>query len=556
MRMRLLIPLLLAPAMGAQGVFHGDAAEARMAFVKASQDGVEPVFYLLHAKTAELGDSYSDPAFVDATLGGCLRWEEFKAGEAEAWSSRLGWGPGAHWLLLAPSGEVIANGVQAPDAQVLLDAMRGTGWIPRSQQLETFIRENPEEGGARWERVYQDLEGLQMRLHAWNLGTKPGREPLNLPPEALLALDRLKEDLRRFMAIPGWQDHAHLMVIMTGLRVLPPSLLSNLDETLIGIRAGLESRLQNRPSASQLWFSWSWLPDPRGTANALALLDGLAPVPGAPWPPMRAVGPLMQAFMDREDWTGLDAFAEAAMTTSLAPEVVARQPDNYVARTTLSWAWPRLVALHHLGRMEDAKAVLKETRDATGADWPRIAKGFADSLARTFGKDDPLPLWLGSVTGEKSAPTAKAQLPPPLHLALLGHPAWEREWGRYPALSAFDAWEPGAELNWQPFDAHEEKALQAHGGKSAEPRWALMRGNECLAGGTSLPLPAFLADRMRMEGKPYLEQLDTFIRAHPDQLEARKARMEALRRRMPNERLEATLLEDARATLLPFHPGE
>ncbi|HTL99289.1 MAG TPA: hypothetical protein VL181_10845 [Holophagaceae bacterium] len=570
MRPRLLIPALLASALAGQGAFQGDAAETRIASVKADQDPAVPAFGWLRPKDHHFPGAWElNPDYSRVVVARELIGADFEEGEQQAWAARLGWGPGPHWLLLSPSGEPLLSGTDPPDPAKVLDAMRGTGWRPRFELRDQFLREHPDNGDARDEALYEAARFashravVEHRLSSPDPRKDPGLNPEDIdkrptPPEQDQAQwGPAASALSGLMSVEGWAARQDLLVDLVALRVGGVKNSTLMREPLRRLRLGIEDALRQHPENPDLWIDWQYLWDIAPDSDPRALLQGLDAMPREPWPPLASSVALVPSFVGRRDWIGLETVASQAYAQGMSPSVRRYQGKDFPVALILNWGFPRLLALEKQGRGSEARGFVKELRTAAGSSWPEYAStGLAPSLEFYLGKDDPLVQSLQAAKEEKAPPDPpKPPFPPQLHLTLLGHPSWDRDWGRYAALSAFDDWEPGEELGWLPLKPEEEKALRARRGWGPGPRWALLQGDEVLASGTDLPKPSFLADRLRAEGIPYLEQLDAFIRAHPDHLEARAARMGALRSRMPNERLEATLLEDARATLEPFHPG-
>ncbi|HXC16650.1 MAG TPA: hypothetical protein VNV60_04340, partial [Holophagaceae bacterium] len=155
MRPRLLIPVLLAPTLAAQGAFYGDAAEARMAKVRADQDPAIPAFAWVRPKDQRFQGPWElDPDYSRVAAAREIIADDFGDGEPQAWAARLGWGPAPHWLLLSPEGQPLISGTAVPRADELLNAMRGTGWIPRFERLDQFLREHPDNGDAWDDALY------------------------------------------------------------------------------------------------------------------------------------------------------------------------------------------------------------------------------------------------------------------------------------------------------------------------------------------------------------------------------------------------------------------
>ncbi|HET8714490.1 MAG TPA: hypothetical protein VFM16_01610, partial [Holophagaceae bacterium] len=357
--------------------------------------------------------------------------------------------------------------------------------------------------------------------------------------------------------VEGWAMHRKLPEIVVRLDVggARGSLL--MRDLLQRLRRGVEAALRQDPGSRQLWWTWSNLSDLAPGGDAEHLVEDLDPLPRTPWPPIDAADPLGRALAKAERWPELEALAARAYAQGLDPALSPYLSGRNRLVLVQNWGFWRVLALVRMERRDEASGVIKELRAQCGQVWPDFGgRWLPNSLAYYLGEDDPLLLGLRAARDEPPPPDPPKAAPPlPLRLILLGHPAWEKAWIRYASLSAFDAWGP-EELDWKPLQPAEEAALRSQMAWGSESRWALMRGPEVLASGSSLPPPAALADQLRAEGIPYLERLTIYLRDHPDRLDAREARLEELRGRMPNERLEALLLQDAHLSLHPFDPGK
>lgn len=567
------VPFLFAPAMVAQAPkvqAQADPIAARVEELKANRDPVVPAFRWLRSKDHrfdgawELNSDYSRVVMARELIG-----SDFAVGEQEAWAMHLGWAPGPHWLLLSPEGEPLLSGTDLPDPVKVLDAMRGTGWQPRFERRDRFLRDHPNQGDAWAEELYDAARFashravVEHRLRAPDPAKDAGLEVDDLdkrptPPEQdQTEWGPVAEALRGLMHVDGWQDQPNHFLMLVALQVGGAKASGILKGPLGRFQQGMADALRAHPSDSKLWEAWGTSDYLAGGSDPGSVLENLTPPPHSPWPPIAAASYLDFSYSQREDWIGLEALANRAYVQALSSEVRDFQGSRFPFAVAVSWGLVRLHALGEQGREAEALAFIKELRTQVGSRWPEwSSQSLAPSLAYYLGKDDAIVQALRASSKEKAPPDpAKPAPKPPLHLALTGHPAWERDWVGYVGRSAFDGWNPSDELDWSPLKAPEAETLRKRMGWSSEPRWVLVKGEELLASGTTLPTPAFLSDRLRAEGLPYLEQLDAFIRAHPDHLEARESRMKVLRARMPQERLEATLLEDARATLQPFHPG-
>lgn len=570
--MRLLLSFLLVQTLIAQAPAvqaSADPVATRLAWVKETRDPVVPAFRWLRPKDHRFEGAWElDSDFSRVVMARELIGSDFAAGEQEAWATQLGWAPGPHWLLLSPEGVPLLSGTDLPDAAKVLDAMRGTGWQPRSERRDRFLRDHPNQGDAWAEELYDVARSashravVEHRLRAPDPTKDTGLEVDDLdkrptpPVQDQAEWGPVAEALRGVMRVDGWQDQPNHFLMLIALQVGGAKASAILKGPLGRFQQGMADALRAHPSDSRLWEAWGTTDYLVGGSDPGSVLEDLTAPPHSPWPPIAAASYLDYSYSQRKDWIGLEALANRAYVQALSPEVRDFQGARFPFAVAVSWGLARLHALAEQGREAEALAFIQELRAQVGSRWPEwSSQSLAPSLAYYLGKEGAIVQAIQASSKEKAPPDPAKPAPrPPLHLALSGHPAWERDWMGYAARSAFDGWGRD-ELDWSPLKAPEEQALRARMGWGAEPRWVLARGEEVLASGTTLPTPSFLADRLRAEGAPYLEQLDAFIRVHPDHLEARESRMKALRARMPQERLEATLLEDARTTRQAFHPG-
>ena len=304
-----------------------------------------------------------------------------------------------------------------------------------------------------------------------------------------------------------------------------------------------------------------------GSGDPEALLASLEPLPRQPWPPRACADALLAVFKAREDWVSLEKVSRDALERAKAPGVAAFLPSETQAEVLEAWVPLQVLALLKQGKRQEAMGVVGEARHLAGQAWPELSKAIRSQHPVEESVPPSRPSLGGDPKQQRLEWEALLQLPPlgerhppippaPLRLVLLGHPDWEKDWQRLRSAPALDEWEVGVELVWGSLDPKEERGLRGREGWAEGSRWVLMRGELVLDFGTGWLNPASLADRLRVYGEPYLVQLERFLKRHPDHREARLARQKALRARMPNLRLEARLLTDARTTLASFDPGD
>ncbi len=449
-------------------------------------------------------------------------------------------------------GELLGQGREAVPLEDLERLMEGTGWRSRWDRLDRFLLEHPENGDAAGERLYLASRLLGLRSLAEG---SPDKAPSS--SQDLERTQEVFEALRGLLRVEGWPWHSGTLFHTLGARSPWVRTSSLLEGPLREAQEGLTEALRRDPDQPALWEvarglatlspAWSWK----------EVLASVEPAPGTLWPPHEAAPAMAAAWKDPEA-SDLLEIAGAALAQARDPKLRELFVGATARRALLrAWVPLKLKALVTLERFSEAGEFLEWARQESGKEWPELSRALAPILGRIRG-DRSLPPSL-SLSELAARPPAAAPeepgLPPPLSLGLLGAPPWKAEWARLRRHEAFDAFQPEEELGWADFGPGEQRALRAAGRFGEEPRWVLVRGREVLDSGTELPAPGALADRVRAQGPPRLEELGLCLLRHPDHLQGRRLRLEALRARMPHSRLEVRLLEDARRSLAPFQVG-
>jgi hypothetical protein len=470
------------------------------------------------------------------------------------WGGEAAWGNGPRWGLGSPEGKLIQTWDREPTPQEVLSLMRSAGWTPFQERLEAFLREHPDQGEAQLALLRAMVPMLLRSLKEVPGGAGAAAASDGTPATQWTVDPALRaaftDRLRKLMAVPGW-------VRQPGLRFVLNALLDNDDLAAAVLDADLrrdlreeaEEALRHTPSDPQLWALYANLCGPGDAPAAKALLMGLAAPPGEAWPPAAAAVPMGGILGAAKDWSGLEALASwAAGQVGLTPG--ARGSGLFARNPAGSWTALGLWAAWEQGRHDEVfrslEAQLKEPSPGLMQALGRI-RGSATEEERTRLAD----LFRGARGAFREA-FRPAEPPPPLRLAKVGEPAWAAAFGKLSQAPAFDAW-GGDELAWGGVDGDAAKALARTLGAAG---WAALRGNEVLASGRDLPPPQALADQLRALAPPRLEAFGTFVKQHPEQEEARRARLGLLRSRMPHPRLEMQLLEEAKTLRSAFGAGE
>lgn len=455
-------------------------------------------------------------------------------GQLEALWKAEGWDPAApRTVLVDGTGRKLASWPGMPRPGEVLDALRTSGWRPRLEALEAFIRDHPDQAQARAAR----LTALLLRL----LRLDDPRDAERAKATAAAVLEALR-DLR---GDPAWVDHAPVVAWCSLLnhlakREIPPFS----EEDLRPLREDLAHSLLQSPYDSSLWFAWSELVS--RPEEVQSVLDRLVPLPGEPPLPAGALMPVVQALARLGAGPALETLAERMLAARppFPPQVQGR------------WRAARVTALFLQDRKAEGFRQLQselELQPDSGfwvlafTGYPGVAKPLSDAERKQV-------IELLNARGPRRGRPAPPEGAPLLRLDLAGSPTWAKAAAALPADPAFDDWSE-ADLAWGTLDPATWEELRTRQGWGPEGRWILHRGSDLIASGTELPLATALADRLREAGPPPLAQLRTLLKQHPDLTAARRRRLRLLQARMPHPRLELLLREDALALQEPFlHP--
>lgn len=494
-----------------------------------------------------------DPELAKLRASGELGFMELDDAQSNALWSHQHWPAGeSRWSILGPTFEIVASGTAQPTAESLLQSLRDAGWKPQAERREAFLREHPDNGDA-WQDLF--TETLRIALSTGNDEAVPlGKDGAAKPPDADRDQARfgdVDQALRGLLEVDGWEDYFEFRVgLDEGAKGFTQSPL--LQPMAAKMRSGVEDSLKARPSNWRLWSAWTELAGPGDSPEAL--LASLDPAPRQPWPPLEAAEPLALAYRRNKDWVGLDRIAEAAMAQALQPLVIQATADDsdrslvgHRAMVVAAWGPYRVAALLHLGRVTDALNVLEDCRAVSGRMWRRVQQAFG-KINLDADQDKPLrESELRALMEVIKRPATQDAPPPgapmPLRFAIQGKPEWKGEFMQLQHNPAFDAWRPGRDLVWDQLSESEAKSFKDRGEGGAS-RWVLLRGSELLASGGGLPAPETLSDLLRVQGLPYLAELDAFIKTHPDHAEARELRIAEVTARTQTPGLEKRLLAD------------
>lgn len=539
-----------------------DAFDTLLAHQRFSPDGSSAYQFL--SRGGEFDTSWSgDPELRRLRASGELTFLQLDDFQAKALWSRQHWTLGeSHWAILGPESTIVATGNAQPTPASLLQTLRDAGWKPQAERRDDFLREHPDNGEA-WQDLF--TEAMKVALGPGSPDVRPqgkggggkggrqgGGDSTPDPAEDEARFGEVDRALRGILNVDGWVEHFEFtMGLDEGAKGFAGSQL--LQPPTAIMRGGVEAALKARPGDWRLWSAWTELAGPGDSPEAL--LASLDPAPRQPWPPLDASEPVALAYRRTQDWLGLERCASAAMAQALQPLVVQATEDGsalwHRASVVVAWGPYRVEALLHLGRLQDAMAMLAECRSLSGRAWRRVQQAFGHislggDLEKVLSDDDRRAI--KEFLRQPAAPDIPAPAaPPPLRLAIQGRPYWEGEFMELQKSGSFDAWKPGTDLLWNRLTPVEARMFKDRG-EGGEDRWLLLRGNELLASGGELPSLGTLTDLVRAQGLPYLGELDAFIKAHPDHAEAREQRINEVMARSQTVGLEHRLLADRTRT--------
>jgi len=479
---------------------------------------------------------------------------------AKLWKAH-GWGNEIGWILVDGRGTELDAGTGAFYGTRALAVLRDRGLVPRWEARRAFLKEHPENGEAWSEEVFRCLRIARLHMNAlarqgravWGGATimnAIGGLTLTEPdPEARGRLadpifGELAAALEGATSVADWwrsESDPSILLVIAGAQESPrmrdvcSRLAADLGEAYTRSEGGyaLESRLAHFRAAAGRPLRE--LPD----RVALPDQDPLSPMLF-----LACLGTLEVA----EDWEGMLAFLD---NPALLEEGEVRSTAAWESRCgsrSLIAAF-KVRPLLELGRTREAREAIADARSWAGEKYQ------GTSVELILGRNVKDQALLKEALEEPVRPRPPMPpLPPAPRLALLGAPAWLKDWEALRGSETLLPWSR-AELAWTTLAPAEAEALRARMGWGSEPRWVLLLGEESVASGTRCPVPGLLAGILERERPSALQRLDRILERHPGHLGARRARMALLKTRMPEPRLERVLAEDARAAFQPADFG-
>jgi hypothetical protein len=300
---------------------------------------------------------------------------------------RYSWAKGAHWALVDARGQVLIERAAQPTVAGLVSAVEQSGVKSRTQELEAFLKQNPDHLEAQCALI-RELATIASRRTMKALGpppTKPADAPEAVePPKQLEPEDDQKlwspvaQRLDQLFKGP-WRESgmdSYFAISASGAEHSP-----SMVALLTRYRGEMEEALRHRPNAVEPWLLWLAASRKCGGWPLGPLLQSLQPLPGTPpgeWPPLAALNAATKDLKERQDWAGIREILEPRWVDMKTGDN--RPPGGFVWNWVLS---PLLEALVSLGDVGAADQLLNEALTLEGgASLPGQARDLATRLNR------------------------------------------------------------------------------------------------------------------------------------------------------------------------------
>jgi hypothetical protein len=513
--------------------------------------------YVLAATDPKLGFAWygEDPLMI--AHGRELRLLNLGKGSAAQaiWQAQKGNG----WALFSPSGSRLAEGKDLPSPEQVRQLMEHDGWRSLREGLRSYLRQHSNDGQA-WVELACDIARLAREAKLANVLLKPFIE--HLRGELLPCLTALGE-------VPGvekWEESRPqlFLILFAALRVSDLDQDPEINQALTALWRILLGRISQDPEAERVWLAYSVSnrPEFQSSESWRSFSETLPGVPGRPWPP-----PFFSNWMRIWDPTRpeeMTSKGQSLLASNLTSDLVRRLGRAHVAKMLETWGGLELEGLLRQGRFEEAISLLRDIRSQAGQSWAKVGSALGEQVLKPQeGGNNPEAATFNSYLSKSQAESLRkvfsepSLIDPPvpfaprLELSLLGGEKERAAWGFLQIHELFDPWD-SSEFAWKSLAKAEMNALRAKHDWSEEPRWVLMRGSQLIASGPGVPKAIQLDATLRTHVLPRLEALSAFIKTHPERLDARRERLDMLRSRIINQRLEALLVEDLEASDLPI----
>jgi hypothetical protein len=327
-------------------------------------------------------------------------------GLAPTLRERFGWSKGAHWALVDAKGRIRAEGAETPTPSAVGRAAEQAGTSSRKQELEAFLRENPDRLDAQMALLQEQLTVASRRTQKLlsTAGAKPAAHPDQAPvkqldPEVDLKLwAAAAQQLDRVLRDTGGSSGDSLGFLLSlRLRRSAAEHSPSMAAVLARHKGAMEEALRRQPEHFEAWQLWIAASQKCGGWPLQPLLATIPALPGTPpgsWPPPGIFGEYLKDAKSRSDWTTIREVLEPRWS-DLRDSVLDGQ--MHLGNNAISWEWslgPLLEAQVSQGDIGAADQVLNEAAEVVG--WPGLPAKARD-LATRLNRPDLAARW-GALT--------------------------------------------------------------------------------------------------------------------------------------------------------------
>ena len=313
---------------------------------------------------------------------------------------RFSWAKGAHWALVDMKGRVLVEGSSQPTVAGLTAAADQAGVKSRAQELEDFLRRNPDHLEAQV-ALLRERVVVANRRTTKILGVapeKPGAAQAAAPepPRQLDAENDQKiwapsvQQLERLFQ-GAWREAG--IDLGLALRTSSAEYSPTMVAVLTRYRADMEEALRRKPNGWEVWMMWLSASRKCGGWSLGSLLQSLQPLPGitaGEWPPVMALNEFIKDAKARRDWTSIREVMEARWEDLRTSDFKWGGGDG-LWNAIIS---PLVEALVSLGDVGTAEQILNEVNEVAG--WPGLPTQ-ARNLATRLNRPDLAVRW-GALT--------------------------------------------------------------------------------------------------------------------------------------------------------------
>ncbi|MBI1753619.1 MAG: hypothetical protein HY014_08680 [Acidobacteria bacterium] len=236
---------------------------------------------------------------------------------------RYNWPKGPHWALVDGKGRILVEGASLPTAPILVSAAEQAGVKSRAQELEAFLKQNPDHLEARVALLGELIAVANRRTNRALAGAPASKDKLSETagqPEPVRMLEAGPDESIWSAAVQQLdqilQGRWESMGLELGIRLRSseaehsPAMLALLNR----YRSDLEEAVRRWPTGPEPWMLWLQASQKSGGWPLMPLLQTLQPLPGTSpgdWPPAMALNEFVKDARARKDWQAIREVMEA-----------------------------------------------------------------------------------------------------------------------------------------------------------------------------------------------------------------------------------------------------